>query len=127
MQYLLTSKYRGTSKYNEVRRELTYRARNRELMTYEEVATLIGIPVAQGSLMSTETGAVCGEISEDEVDAGRPMLSALAVGVSGIPGEGFFKFARRLGRFPANLTERQFWERERDAVYAAWRQPTSPK
>jgi hypothetical protein len=132
MSHLLASNYRGMSKYHEVYRELTYRARNRELMTYEEVGTLIGIPERQGRLMSEEAGAVCGDISEDEVDAGRPMLSALVVGNGGdsgrpISGDGFFILAKVLGRYPANLTEREFWERERDAVYAAWQQPPTPK
>ena len=75
--------------------------------------------------MSEEAGAVCGEISEDEVDAGRPMLSALVVGNGGasgrpIPGDGFFILAKALGRYPAGLSDREFWERERDLVYDAW-------
>lgn len=132
MPHILNSQYRGTEKYDEVRRELTYRARDRELMTYEEVAALIGIPFRQGRLASEDAGDVCGAISEDEVDAGRPMLSALVVGNGGdsgrpIPGDGFFILAESLGLYPAGLSKREFWERERDAVFAAWRQPPTPK
>ena len=51
------------------------------------------------------------------------MLSAIAVGVSGLPGQGFFKLARNLDRLPDGASdedERRFWEGEKQAVYRAW-------
>ena len=48
--------------------------------------------------MGREVGHVLGEIVEDEVAADRPMLSAVAVGVSGLPGPGFYSLAQELGR-----------------------------
>ncbi|MFQ5401031.1 MAG: hypothetical protein ACE5E7_15710 [Anaerolineae bacterium] len=42
-----------------------------------------------------------GEIAADEMKRGRPLLSAVAVGVSGQPGPGFFALARQLGRLDA--------------------------
>ena len=47
--------------------------------------------------MGKETGAILGEISTDEVRAGRPMLSAVAVKTTGRPGPGFFPLAKNSG------------------------------
>jgi hypothetical protein len=73
--------------------------------------------------MASEIGRVCREISEDEVNAGRPMLGALVVSTKGMPAKEFFRCAKDLGRFPVHLDEKEFWEKERDAVYATWRRP----
>jgi hypothetical protein len=50
---------------------------------------------------------------------GRPMLSALVVGVSGKPGAGFFDLARQLGRLQSEKEEdeQRFWEEEKEALY----------
>jgi len=39
--------------------------------------------------MGREVGEMIGEISREEVQNGRPMLSAIVVGTSGVPGDGF--------------------------------------
>lgn len=52
----------------------------------------MGLPVT-GNLMGTETGRILGEISEGEVLAKPPMLSSVAVGVSGRPGSGYYALA----------------------------------
>ena len=83
---------------------------------------LMGLPVS-GSYMGSATGQILGEISEDEVRAGRPMLSAVAVGVSGKPGPGFYTLAHQLGFLATADEDLEFWNRERDAVYRAWRRP----
>jgi hypothetical protein len=77
----------------------------------------------RGSHMGKEVGWILGEIAEDEVNAGRAMLSALAVGVSGKPGPGFYSLARSLGRLKGQPDELKFWEAERSADYAAWKRP----
>lgn len=71
--------------------------------------------------MGREVGQILGEISEDEMEQGRPLLSAVAVGVSGQPGAGFFALARQLGRLDAagKAAELAFWEGEVTAVYEA--------
>jgi len=51
------------------------------------------------------------------------MLSAVAVGVNGSPGSGFFALARDLGRLGTDEDEAAFWQAEREAAYAAWRRP----
>jgi hypothetical protein len=45
--------------------------------------------------MISTVGRLLGEISDDEHDAGRPLLSAIAVDKnSGLAGRGFFKLVR---------------------------------
>lgn len=68
--------------------------------------------------------SVLGEISEDELNQGRSILSAIAVGVSGLPGQGFFGLAEQLGKLPAAASDeekRDCWEQERQALYETWR------
>jgi len=82
----------------------------------------MGLPM-RGAYMGKVIGQILGEIVEDEVSAGRPMLSAVVVGVSGRPGAGFYNFARDIGRMEASQTEDDFCQQEREAVYTAWRRP----
>jgi len=115
-------KYRGSKDYHLVYCELIGAAQYRGLTTYQAIAQIVGLPL-KGNDMAAETGRVVGEISEDEFRQGRPMLSALVVGASGLPGKGFFDLAEDLGKLPAGSTEeeqRLFWEEERDAVYHFW-------
>src|SRR5215510_11953840 len=89
-------KYRGTTKYVHVLAELVRAAQYRGITTYQDIAVIMGLPI-QGAYMGKETGHILGEISEDEFRSGRPMLSAVAVGVSGRPGPGFYSLAKSLG------------------------------
>ena len=116
------SRYRGSTIYIHVLAELVRAAQYRGLTTYQDVAVIMGLPL-KGSNMGRQIGEILGEIVEDEVSAGRPMLSAVIVGVSGRPGAGFFNFAKEIGRMEANQGEEEFWRQEREAVYAAWRRP----
>jgi hypothetical protein len=122
----VTPKYRGTGEYFLVFDELVKCARHRGTVTYQEIAELIGFPVV-GAHMGREVGHLVGEISEDQHGMGRPMLSAIVVGVDGLPGEGFFKLATSLGKFSGHGDEeqRRFWEQERSAVYELWRKKFS--
>lgn len=118
-------KYRGTTKYFHVLAELVRAAQYRGVTTYQDIALIMGLPLS-GSHMGKEVGHILGEISEDEVSAGRPMLSSVAVGVNGKAGPGFFALARELGRLSAKDLEVAFWESERLATYDAWRRPLPP-
>lgn len=73
--------------------------------------------------MGKELGHYTGEISEKEAEHGRPMLSAIVVGVSGKPGGGFFGKAKELGRFTSDDPAAQdaFWHAEQKAVYETWK------
>lgn len=118
--------FRGTTTYVQVMSELVAAAQYRGLTTYQDIAVIMGI-ATWGNVMQAETGCILGEISEDEIAAGRPMLSAVAVGVSGKPGTGFYALAKHIGRMDQNDAEEAFWARERDAVYAAWKRRIRPK
>jgi hypothetical protein len=119
---VVPNKYRGTVEYSTVYAELVFAARCRGLVTYQELALAIGFPT-EGNYLGAEIGHLLGEISDDEHGHSRPMLSAIAVGVSDLPGPGFFDLARQLGKLNSQIRqdERDFWERERQAVYNTWR------
>lgn len=120
---VVTSKYRGTPNYFRVLAELVRAAEYRGMKTYQDIAVIMGLPL-QGSHMGKEIGHVLGEICEDEVNAGRPMLSAVAVGVSGKPGLGFSALAKEFGKFGGTSSEEEgFWRQELQAVYETWRRP----
>jgi hypothetical protein len=118
----VADKYRGTTKYFHVLAELVRAAQYRGVTTYQDIAVIMGLPLS-GSHMGKEVGWILGEIAEDEVAAGRSMLSAVAVGVNGKPGPGFFALARELGRLQRSGDEAAFWRAELDASYIAWKRP----
>lgn len=116
----MSDKYRGSKAYAIAYSALIGVARVRGLATYQGVAELTGLP-KRGRVMAREVGDLVGEISEDEVKRGRPMLSVLVVDLTkGRPGDGFFKLAQRLKRF-GGRGKRKFWEEERRAAYKTWR------
>src|SRR5687768_13669738 len=93
----VADRYRGRTEYFHVFVELVRAAQYRGMTTYQDIAVILGLPLT-GSHMGSEIGHILGEISEDEVHRGRPMLSSAAVGVNGKPGPGFYGLARDLGR-----------------------------
>jgi hypothetical protein len=109
--------------FARVRAALIEAARERRLLTYKDVAAMMGLPLT-GQAMGLQVGAMGDAINEFEHRAGRPMLSALIVKTrSRVPGEGFYRGALALGRttaFGDDMSKRAFWESERDAVYAEW-------
>lgn len=114
-------KYRGTTEYALVYRELITAATYRGTLTYQEIAVTMDLPLS-GSHMGRKVGKILGEIAEDEVDQGRPMLSAIAVSKAGTSSEGFFGLAESLGRLTQRdaVTDKRFWDNERKAVYKIW-------
>jgi hypothetical protein len=119
---VVPTKYRGSKEYFLVYCELIRAARYKGVTTYKAIAQIMGLPLT-GNLMGRETGQVLGEILEDEINWGRPMLTALVVGsVDGMPGPGFFNLAREFGKLhdDSKDAERDFWEQEKKAVYAEW-------
>jgi hypothetical protein len=117
---VVPSKYRGTPAYFFAFKELLEAARFRGTVTYQQIAAVTGLP-PRGSYMGAQVGYLLGEISDDEHAAGRPMLSALCVSVTGIPGPGFYVLASQLGLLPSDEEDRAFWEAERERVYTAWK------
>jgi hypothetical protein len=120
---IMKNKYRGTTAYIRVLAELVHAAEYRGVTTYQNLAVIMGLPL-QGAYMGKETGQILGEICEDEVNAGRPLLTAVAIGVSGKPGPGFYSLAREFGKFSGPPSdERAFWEEELKSVYETWKRP----
>lgn len=115
-------RYRGSTIYFHVHGELVRAAQYRGFTTYQDIALIMALPLS-GSHMGKETGHILGEIVEDEVRAGRPMLSAVAVSVSGKPGPGFFTLARDLSLLATTNDDLSFWQAECERVYAAWKRP----
>jgi hypothetical protein len=115
-------KYRGTVEYVRVLAELVRAAEHKGVTNYQNLALLMKLPIV-GSHMGSETGKILGEISEDEIALGRPMLSAVCVTKEGGAGAGFFVLARQLGRLEEGGDEDAFWRAELKAVYETWRRP----
>ena len=115
------SKYRGTQDYIRLLTDLVTAAQYRGTTTYQHIATIMGLPTS-GNYMGRAVGQILNEISEDEVQRGRPMLSAVVINTDGRPGAGFYDAAVKFGRAPANADE-AFWNQERAAVHDAWKRP----
>ena len=124
---VVPDKYRGSKEYLLVYCELIKAARYKGTTTYQAIAEMMGLPL-RGSYMGSEVGKILGEISEDELNQGRPMLSAIAVGVRGLPGPGFFSLAREFAKLQDDSKEgeHRFWEKEKAAVYATWQKEFKP-
>jgi hypothetical protein len=116
----MTKDYHGTKEYAFIYTELITAAKYRGTITYQEIAKIVGLPMS-GSHMGSEIGKILGQISEDEVGNGRPMLSAIAVNVQGVPGPGFYELAKQLGRLKENSDVDIFWQAEYQAVYETWK------
>ena len=89
---IIPTKYRRTKQYHLVFCRLLAAAQKRDEVLYPDLAAILGIP--PGPPVPDDLPQVLGEISEDEHVAGRPLLSAIAVSVKSVPGEGFFTLAR---------------------------------
>ena len=115
------TKYRGSKEYLLVYCELIRAARYRGMTTYQAIADIMGLPL-RGGHMAAEVGQMLGEILQDELDHGRPMLSTIVVSVRGSPGPGFFNLARGVGKLQDDSKEgeQRFWEEEKKAVYTTW-------
>lgn len=114
--------YRRTPKYGLVYSALVMAAHSRSMLTYAGVARLAGL-AERGNPMAMQVGRLVGEISEDEVTLGRPMLSALVVEKdTGQPGEGFFKLATDLGVFSGSgkNAKRRFLSQEKAKLFTVW-------
>ena len=114
-------KYKGQIIYQKVYWDLSQAAQYHGYVTYQEIAQLMGLHLS-GNYMGKELGHILGEISQEEYSRGRPMLSALAIGANGLPGEGFFTLAKDLGNQFEDTPEerRSFWESEKKKVYWTW-------
>lgn len=111
------------SKTREAVKEQVYEilkgcAKIRKMTTYSELASKI--TATQVGPWSLELFQILGEISESEVQNGRPMLSALVIHKLGDqePGKGFYELAEELGYEVTDRT--MFWINELKGVFAVY-------
>jgi hypothetical protein len=115
-----TDKWMNTKEYFVTYSILVNAARHHGFATYQEIAQANAWPLV-GSYMGRLIGEVIGLISKNELEQGRPMLSAIVVGVSGKPGEGFFNWAKDLGVLHEGDDEETFWHDECEKIYEEWK------
>ena len=120
---VVEKRYKETIEYYKVYSALIYAAKDQKRLNYSDIAKIMGIPET-GNYMGAETGHMLGEISENEHNNGRPMLSALAHKSNyNKPGEGFYVLACQLNLLNENATAKEkkdFWKTQCDLVYTKW-------
>jgi len=108
----------------EARQVLVDRARHRSIITYTELVGLIRS--VDFKPHDVRLFALLGQLSVDEHDAGRPLLSVLVIHKSGDyqPGSGFFELAQALGRKTNDLESA--WIQELKKVHTYWSCSAAP-
>jgi hypothetical protein len=120
---VVKDKYRGSTKYALAYSALIAAAHSRNLCTYTGIAHLTGL-TPKGSAMGKQVGHLVGEISEEEHDAGRPMLSALVVEKdTGMPSSGFYNLARDSGLLSGTTktAKKAFLSKEQTKLFDCWK------
>jgi hypothetical protein len=91
-------------------------ARNKQLITYKELAAVVGLDWNKNYGKCRQIFSILRAICTAEVEQRRPMLSAVVVRQdTRMPGAGFFALARKLGRYRGGA-DYSFWLAEREAV-----------
>jgi hypothetical protein len=92
-------------------------AAHRSTITYRELTDRLGVSLPANDEWSL--ARLLREVSTEEDEAGRGLLTAVVVRHSGgLPGGGFFRMAAARGR---DVDDRQScWERELERVYRAY-------
>ena len=110
--------------HQAVYERLVKAARAREFVHYGELAKMLGIDM-DNPHFGAQVGKVLGQISEDEVAAGRPMISAIVVSRDTmLPGSGFFKLGQELHRTQSGEDEMGFAVRQIKQVHDYWSSAT---
>ena len=96
-------------------------AREGKVIQYGDLSHITGISLmGRGrSRLSSLLQACC----KGEIDDGRPMLGSVVVRKdTGMPGDGYFRVASKLGRFTGGTepAKRAFWSEELQRVYDYW-------
>ena len=106
--------------HQAVYERLVKAARAGEFVHYGELAKMLGIDM-DNPHFGAQVGKVLGQISEDEVAAGRPMISAIVVSKDTmLPGAGFFKLGQELHRTDPGEDEIGFAIRQIKRVHEYW-------
>ena len=106
--------------HDAVRERLIAAARAGELVHYAELAKMLGIDM-DNPYFGAQVGKVLGQISEDEVADGRPMLSAIVVSKDTmLPGYGFFTLGQQLRQTEPDEDDLAFAIRQIRRVHDYW-------
>jgi len=103
----------------EIRKILIARAKSQNLISYSELASqIMTIEIEPHAYALHE---MLGEISIDEDNAGRGLLTVLVVRKGNMmPGQGFFNLAESRGRDTINKLK--FLAEETNRVFAQWKE-----
>ena len=97
---------------------LRNKARRRDLVTYGEVAPLLGVDTGN-EYSGTHVGRVLDVLNRREFDQSRPLISAIVVSAdTGQPGSGYYGCARELRRYRGDDFEE--WAIEVGRVHDYW-------
>ncbi len=109
--------------HDSVRDALIRRACARRTITYSELAQRAGLPL-HPYILSRHLPGLLNVISMAEHEEGWPLLGVLVLRkADGLPGVGFFKLVRTIGRLPPNVGkvgERAYFRKELQRVHSAW-------
>jgi hypothetical protein len=106
--------------HQAVYERLVRAARAREFVHYGELAKMLGIDM-DNPQFGAQVGKVLGRISEDELAAGRPMISAIVVSEDTIlPGYGFFTVGQQLHQVESGEDDLAFAVRQIRRVHDYW-------
>lgn len=105
---------------DEVKALLRGRARERRTVTYGELCDSV-----HAIRMFPRSRALLGMLhdvcADEDAERGIMLASLVVSKATGIPGEGYFAFARELGR--DTVRRESFWREEVERVYAAYADP----
>lgn len=114
---------RRSKAYSRIYALLINAAEQKQPVTYSQIAAIMGLPPT-GHHTARMVGIMLDLITDSEHDAGRPMLSSMAVSsTTQMPGSGFYGFAEQYGLLPSNASREEkesFWRSQRDLVYEEW-------
>jgi hypothetical protein len=110
----------GTMEHQAVHDRLVQAARAGGFVHYGELAKMLGIDM-DNPHFGAQVGKILGRISEDEIAAGRPMISAIVVSRDTmLPGSGFFKLGQELHLTEPGEDEIGFAIRQIKRVHQYW-------
>jgi len=118
----MSDKWMNTKEYFVTYAIMINAAQHYGFCTYQEIAQANGWPMV-GNYMGKLIGEVVGLISKNELEQGRPMLSAIVVRANRKIGDGFFNWARELGVLAEGQDEDKFWREEIEKIYETWKIP----
>ena len=108
--------------YDKLCEKLREVARQQSTTHYEDIAPMLGLMMGDPA-DRVRIGQILGEISKQEHDAGRPMLSAVVTHKGDErPGLGFFELAQELG-LVGTMDSETFFIHELKRVHRYWANP----